>query len=362
MRGAQTQARARSTMWEARKRDDGLMYHAKSGVRAEDVESAVTHKRGRRVARWIGAALVGLIAVLGVILWRAPLWVNGEVTQLQLFRAGIHSRSAVIDGMRIHYIEGGSGRPVVLVHGLASQAQQDWSRLAPDLVHAGYHVYAPDLPGFGQSDKPSGRTYSIPEQAAFVEAFLDANHLRETALGGLSMGGWVAATVALQQPQRISRLLLFDSAGFYFQPSFNSILFTPQTSAQVDQFLALVGEPARLPEFVKRDFLAVTKQGNWVVRRAWDSMIAGADVLDSKFSALKMPMLIVWGREDRVTPLALGESMHRAAPQSILAICDGAGHIAPSTCADRVNPAVLAFLSGAGPQPGQTITLSGPRP
>jgi pimeloyl-ACP methyl ester carboxylesterase len=263
-----------------------------------------------------------------------------------------------IDGMRIHYIEGGKGQPVVLVHGLASQAQQDWSKLAPDLVRTGYHVYAPDLPGFGQSDKPASRTYSIPEQAAFIESFLNANHLRETALGGLSMGGWIAATVALQQPQRISRLVLFDSAGLLFQPNFDRVLFTPQTGEQVDQFLELVGEPVRLPEFVKNDFLELTNRNGWVVRRAWDSMISGRDVLDSKFSALKMPLLIVWGRQDRVTPLALGESMHHTAPQSVLAVCDGAGHIAPSTCADRINPVVLAFFSGTGPQPGQTIALS----
>ncbi|HLK49716.1 MAG TPA: alpha/beta fold hydrolase [Bryobacteraceae bacterium] len=325
-----------------------------------DFPSIGTVKPRRRTARWLLIVFVTSIVALAILLWRAPLWVNGQLTRFRLARAGIHSRSMVIDGMRIHYIEGGAGRPVVLLHGLASQAQQDWSALAPDLVQAGFHVYAPDLPGFGQSDKPSSRTYSIPEQAAFVNSFFDANHLRQTALGGLSMGGWIAATVALRQPQRISRLLLFDSAGLYFQPGFDSILFTPQTSAQVDQFLALVGAPARFPEFVKRDFLAATKRDSWVVRRAWDSMIAGHDVLDSKFSALKMPMLIVWGREDRVTPLALGEAMHRAAPQSVLAVCGGAGHIAPSTCADRVNPAVLAFLSGAGPQPGKTIALSGP--
>lgn len=320
--------------------------------------SAITLRRVARVSVWMLIGLVISVVVFGFVVWRAPIWVNDQLTRFQLLRAGLHSRSMKIDGMRIHYIEGGKGQPVVLVHGLASQAQQDWSKLAPDLVRTGYHVFAPDLPGFGQSDKPASRTYSIPEQAAFIESFLNANHLRETALGGLSMGGWIAATVALQQPQRISRLVLFDSAGLLFQPNFDRVLFTPQTGEQVDQFLALVGEPVRLPEFVKNDFLELTNRNGWVVRRAWDSMISGRDVLDSKFSALKMPLLIVWGRQDRVTPLALGESMHHTAPQSVLAVCDGAGHIAPSTCADRINPVVLAFFSGTGPQPGQTIALS----
>jgi pimeloyl-ACP methyl ester carboxylesterase len=297
-----------------------------------------------------------------LIVWRAPLWVADQLTEFQLARAGIHSRTLLLDGMRIHYIEGGAGRPIVLVHGLASAAQRDWSRLAPELVRAGYHIYAPDLPGFGQSDKPANRTYSIPEQAAFVGSFLDRQHLDETALAGFSMGGWIAAKVALEQPHRISRLLLFDSAGLLFQPAFDPQLFTPGTSEQVDQFLALVGEPTRLPEFVKQDLLEATRRNGWVIHRAWDSMIAGRDVLDSKFSALQMPLLIVWGRQDRVTPLALGESMHAAVPQSILAICDGAGHVAPVSCADRIGPAVRSFLSGTGPQPGQTVALPLERP
>ena len=322
-----------------------------------------TASKSGRARRFVLRSLIVLaltVVVLGVVVWRAPLWVNDQLSRFRLSLAGIHSRTMLLDGMRIHYIEGGAGPPIVLVHGLASQAQQDWSQLAPDLLRAGYHVYAPDLPGFGQSDKPAGRTYSIPEQAAFVESFLDAHHLSQTALAGFSMGGWIAGEVALQQPQRISRLLLFDSAGFLFQPGFDRVLFTPQTGEQVDQFLELVGEPTRLPGFVKRDFLELTRRNGWVVRRAWDSMMAGRDVLDSKFSALKMPLLIVWGRQDQVTPLALGESMHRTAPQSILAVCDGAGHVAVVTCADRINPTVRGFLGSTGPQPGQTIALSRP--
>lgn len=323
--------------------------------------TAINRTRAWRAA---GGLLIGFLIFavsLGVVVWRAPIWFDDQLTRFQLARAGIHSRWLVLEGMNIHYIEGGAGKPIVLVHGLASEAQRDWARLAPDLVHAGYHVYAPDLPGFGQSDKPNGRTYSIPEQAAFVASFLDANHLSETALAGLSMGGWIAATVALKQPRRVSRLLLFDSAGLLFKPPFDPALFTPRSSEEIDRLLELVGEPARLPAFVKNDFLELTKRDGWVVQRALRSMLAGGDVLDSRFSALKMPLLIVWGRLDRVTPLPLAESMHAAAPQSILAVCDGAGHVAQLTCADRITPVVLAFLAGGGPRPGETITLTGPK-
>ena len=307
--------------------------------------------------------LVILIVAFAFVVWRAPLWVAGEVTQLQLSRAGIHSRWMLVDGYQTHYIEGGSGQPVVLIHGLGSEAQQDWRNLAPRLVRAGYHVYALDLLGYGHSAKPADRSYSIPEEAKFVEAFLDANHLSAIALGGVSMGGWIASAVALDQPQRVTRLLLIDSAGMSFKLSFDPALFTPQTSGQIDQLMALVTpNPPSMPEFVKADFFRKVKRDGWVVQRALASMFGGADFLDQKFSALKMPMLIVWGKQDAMTPLALAESMHRAAPQSVLAVYDGCGHVAVLTCVDRIAPTVLDFLSGSGPQAGQIIEVPTQKP
>jgi pimeloyl-ACP methyl ester carboxylesterase len=141
-----------------------------------------------------------------------------------------------------------------------------------------------------------------------------------------------------------------------FKLSFNSGLFTPQTSEQVNELMALVTpDPPPLPEFVKADFIRKSKRDGWVVQRALASMLAGNDYLDQKFSTLNMPMLIVWGEQDRMTPLSLAESMHRAAPQSVLAVYGGCGHITVVTCEDRIAPTVLNFLSGVGPQPGQTI-------
>src|ERR1700693_3267046 len=315
-------------------------------------------------ARVLAIRLVFIVLILtltlGVIVWRAPLWVGAEISLFRLLAAGFYKRSVVIDGYHAFYIEGGarSGAPIVLIHGLGSEAQQDWVVLAPYLVHAGYHVYAMDLLGYGRSAKPSELTYSISDEAKFVESFLDAKHLTSVALGGVSMGGWIAATVALDRPQLVTRLMLFDSAGMKFQLSFDQAIFTPQTSQQVDQLMAVVTPNApRFPQFVKADFIRRTKRDGWVVQRALASMTSGTDDLDQKFSALKMPLLIVWGKDDVMTPLSLGEFMHRTAPQSVLAVYDGCGHIAVVTCMNEIVPTVLSFLSGAGPEPGKTIEV-----
>src|SRR3984893_1013697 len=196
----------------------------------------------RAIVTRLAFILLFLTLALGVVVWRAPLWVGAEITLLRLLAAGFYKRSMVINGYHVFYLEGGpvSGPPVVLIHGLGSKAQQDWVALAPYLVRAGYHVYAMDLLGYGRSAKPPELSYSIREEAKFVESFLNENHLTAVALGGESMGGWIAATVAIDRPDLVKWLMLFDSAGMKFQLSFDQAIFTPQTSEQVDRLMDVV--------------------------------------------------------------------------------------------------------------------------
>src|SRR6202043_3511127 len=101
-----------------------------------------------RAARVIVIRLVFIVLILtsalGVIVWCAPLWVGAEITLFRLLAAGFHKRSMLINGYHVFFLEGGprNGPPIVIIHGLGSEAQQDWVVLAPYLVRAGYPVYA----------------------------------------------------------------------------------------------------------------------------------------------------------------------------------------------------------------------------
>ena len=152
--------------------------------------------------------LLLLTAALGALVWRAPTWVGAKLTRFRLYAEGFRSHTALLNGHHVFYIEGGpaGAANVVLIHGLGTEAEEDWVVLAPCLVRAGYHVYAMDLLGYGRSDKPTEMSYSISEEARFVESFLEANRLTSVSLAGVSMGGWIAAAVALDKPQLISRL------------------------------------------------------------------------------------------------------------------------------------------------------------
>jgi pimeloyl-ACP methyl ester carboxylesterase len=245
----------------------------------------------------------------------------------------------------VHYLAEGpaNGPVVVLVHGLGASAEH-WSNLAPYLAQSGFRVYIPDLIGYGRSEQPADFSYSVRDEAAVVVRFMDALSLKQVELGGWSMGGWIAALVAAEHPDRVSRLMLFDSAGLNVPPTFDTSLFIPSTAAQLDQLKALLSpQPQPIPAFIARDILRNFRLNGWVVERALATMLTAQDVVDNVLPQLKMPVLLVWGSLDRVTPLSDGDIMHRLIPQSQLDVFAGCGHMAPSECSAEVGPKVVAF-------------------
>ncbi len=299
------------------------------------------------------------LTLLGVVtVWLRPLEVIDVLTHARLAYAGFHNETARVHGQRIHYYEGGGGdRPVLLIHGLGSRAE-DWANLMPALKQAGFHVYAIDLLGYGRSARPSDASYSIAEEAGYVEDFLRDRGLDHVAVAGWSMGGWVAMRVALDQPHRVDRLVLCDAAGIRFTPGFDIDDFEPTTIDSVRKLYRQLSPAApEVPDFLARAMVRKFSRINWVINRSVRSMFKGDDLLDGKLAALHMPTLLIWGRMDYITPLSEGVALHQQIPQSSLEIYDGCGHLAPGQCAHRVTPRFIQFLNGNGPAPQQTVDI-----
>jgi pimeloyl-ACP methyl ester carboxylesterase len=281
-----------------------------------------------------------------VFVWLRPLEVLFTGAQIALRLHGVHSEYTRVDGYRIHYYVGGAGKPIVLVHGLGGRSE-DWTILIPELVRGGHRVYALDLLGYGRSQKPANAPYSIAQEAGIVEHFMAAQGLTRTDLAGWSMGGWVAMRVALDEPQAIRRLVLYDSAGLRFVVPYDTALFwadTPEKLAHLNDLLSPAKAPA-LAGFIQRAVLKTLERNGWIIQRSVHSMLTGADLVDDRVNDLKMPVLIVWGRQDQITPVALAYELHKEAPQSVLEIYDGCGHLAPRECVPRIGPATIKFLN-----------------
>jgi pimeloyl-ACP methyl ester carboxylesterase len=290
-------------------------------------------------------AAVVLALIAGIGFYMRPICCINARMYLKEDLSGITSRSVQVAGHRVHYIaEGPAGGPaIVLVHGLGGRSE-DWSNLAPYLAKAGFRVYMPDLVGYGRSDRPADFSYSVRDQAAVVVGFMDALGLKQVELGGWSMGGWIAELIAIEHPDRVRRLMLFNAAGLNVKPQWDTALFTPDTAAQLAELDALLmPHPPPVPAFLVRDILRITRRNGWVVKRAMASMLTAQDTTDNLLPQLKMPVLIVWGSLDRITPLDQARTMHKLIPQAELDVFDGCGHLAPLQCTAQIGPKVVQF-------------------
>jgi pimeloyl-ACP methyl ester carboxylesterase len=289
--------------------------------------------------------------VCGIGFWARPVSYFNEAMFAREWFSGMESRSVQVAGHRVHYLAkgAGDGPVVVLVHGLGGHSE-DWLNLSAYLVKAGYRVYLPDLPGYGRSEQPTDFSYSVHDEAEVVVGFLDALGLKQVDLGGWSMGGGVVQHVAIKHPERVRRLMLFDAVGLDQMPTFDVRLFMPANPAELDQLDALLfPNPPKVPGFIARDILLHSRENAWVIHRALDSMRSGQDATDSLLPGLRMPVLIVWGAEDRIIPFSQGETMHRLVPQSELDVFPGCGHMAPTQCASRIGPKVVEFVERPAP-------------
>jgi pimeloyl-ACP methyl ester carboxylesterase len=302
------------------------------------------------------AVLVLLLVVAAGVFYFNPVWVADQQIRLRLWHEGVQSRYIVADGFRIHYFEalppkGVSGTPLLLVHGLGARGE-DWGAMIPALAAQGFHVYAPDLLGYGRSPRPDV-SYSISMQETVVVQFMQAVHLARADVGGWSMGGWVSMKLALDHPEMVDRLMVYDSAGTYFPAKFGPELFTPTDTAGVRTLMGmLTPNPINMPEFVAKSALRRLEANAWVLHRTMMSMLGGRDLLDFRLHNIRQPMLIVWGAQDELIPLSVGEMIHKDVSQSVLAVVQGCGHLAPAECPKPVVETTVEFLRAQPPMQG----------
>lgn len=266
--------------------------------------------------------------------------------------AKLNDKFVSVEGARLRYVEAGRGSSVIiLLHGLGGDATH-WGRNVLPLAAQQHHrVIALDQIGFGLSDKPP-LEYRIETLVRFLAGFMDALKIKRATLIGNSMGGWVAAAFALAHQERVKRLVVADSIGLPLPPNFNSQAKpNPTASEEVKVLLATLfhddatyanaNSVAAMRERMK------TKTGEAdVSRRLMMAYWRALDTLDArKLSELRVPTLIVWGRQDELIPLPIGQTLHRLITNSQLLILDDCGHLPQIEQAAKFNRAVEDFLT-----------------
>ncbi len=295
----------------------------------------------------IGGALL-LIYSLLVLLTLMP-----RAAQPVRDLAGPQARFIKINGHTIHYIQQGQGQPVVLVHGFGGWTYT-WRKLIP-LLAENNTVYALDLLGFGLSDKPAGGPYDFASQARLVVDFMEAMQLRSATLAGHSMGSVVAAQTAARYPEKIDNLVIitgiFHGGG---RPDVLKVLPYPfdrllarafYTRTLQKKTLAIGYHDKTLvtPEVVD----AYLRPGRTPQALASFAALVTGDALDIPpgiSSQIRVPTCIIWGADDKATPLASGHALHREIAGSRFVTIPDCGHFVPEEQPEKLAAAVLRFI------------------
>lgn len=299
------------------------------------------------------ACAVLIMASMTVLINRIVLSAAATLAQQTLTRNS--GQVVSVYGQPIHYVEAGRGTVVILLHGLSADLSQ-WNNLIEPLSQ-NHRVIALDQIGHGRSGKPF-INYRINTMVDFLEGFYKAIKIERASLVGESLGGATAAAFALAHPQQVDRLVLVDAGYGYALPEVSDprmlgfkpgtlYLNAPSTREEARQLLALVTyNPQTIAsETAVDEIFTSTLQAGYTARRFVESFARREDVLDNRLQNLKQPTLIVWGRQDALSPLALGERFKREIPNSQLVVIDNCGHAPPNECPVEFNRAVTTFIN-----------------
>lgn len=291
--------------------------------------------------RYLLAGFSGLAAAVLAKLLVRPRDVDLERSRDRIYHVE-HSRFIDVHGLRVHYQEAGrpDAPPMFLIHGFLSSTFV-WSRVFLELAAAGFRVIAPDLIGAGYSAKPRNFGYSIESQARIIAGLLERLGCEKAILVGSSYGGAVAATVALNQPELVEKLVLVGAVSNN-EPKRYLIMRVVRTPVVGDIVSPLLAGSRRLlrarmkrvydrhqttlDEFrVDARFVPLRAAGTHraIIRtvRNWD---AGRIQREAHF--LKQPTLLVWGDNDPDVPLRDGEELQQRIENSRLVVFKDCGH------------------------------------
>ena len=284
--------------------------------------------------------------------------------------------------MRQHYIDEGSGAPLLMVHG-----NPTWSFLWRRLITAfrdGHRVVAVDHVGCGLSDKPQGYPYRLEQHIENLQALVEGLGLRDVTLVAHDWGGAIGLGTALRLPERFTRLVLLNTGAFPppFVPLRIRLCRTPvlgswavrrlNAFARAALWMA-VENPGQLTPAIRAGLLA--PYDSWAHRVAIDGFVKDIPLTrrHPTWRALQRieaglpgladrPVQLVWGMRDWCFRPSCLERLRRSFPAAEVEAIEDAGHYVTEDAPDRVRAAIARFLARTSPAPQAGTTSGGNSP
>jgi pimeloyl-ACP methyl ester carboxylesterase len=336
---------------------------------ARDLTSSTITRKALPVAVGLGVAAV------------ASTLLNRWLAQRAERRNPPLGRFITVRGVRLHYVEQGTGTPLILLHGNGSMIQDFKSSGLIDLAAKKYRVIAFDRPGFGRSDRPRSTVWTPEAQADLIAAALEQMAVRRAIVLGHSWGTLVALSLALRNQQEVEALVVVS--GYYYANARADVLILsapaiPLIGDVLSHTLSpLLGRlmwplilrkifgPSRVPEKFKAFPEEMAVRPSQIRASAADAalMIPSARALEKQYGLLQMPVTIVAGADDQLIDPEQAAHLHRDIPHSTLRHVSRTGHMVHQTATEDIMSAIdmvraqkrtpLALTSA--PKPGADI-------
>jgi pimeloyl-ACP methyl ester carboxylesterase len=327
--------------------------------------SRLSHIHHRKVSRKhpyaVAAITIGVLAVTALV--------NRHLARKAELDNPPTGQFVEVDGVRLHYVERGSGEPLVLLHGNGSMIQDFESSGLADLAAKNYRVIIFDRPGFGHSDRPRNVVWTPDAQAELIERALDRLGISNAIVLGHSWGASVAVALALKSPHLVRGLVL--ASGYYYPtmrldvvalsgpavPVLGDILgqtLSPIISRLMwPLMMAKIFGPRPVPKKFERFPKEMALRPSQIRASAAESalMIPDAVQFRNQYSKLKMPIVIIAGEEDRLIETSKQSArLHTDLSQSTFHCVPGTGHMIHQTATGEV----MSAIDEAAGEPGQT--------
>ena len=259
-------------------------------------------------------------------------------------------------GIITHYHDSGAGDPVLLLHGSGPgvSAWANWQHNLPALAQR-YRVIAPDIVGFGSTERPADVHYSLQTWEQHVWSFLDALGLEQTSLVGNSLGGRIGLAMAARHPERLDRMVLMGApgVGMTLTPGLRALREYQPSPENMRRMLidCFAVDPAIITdELVQDRYEASVAPGAFEAYRDmfFSDRHAGSElgITEDEARAVPTRTLLLHGREDKVVPVDVAWNMVRLLPDADLSVFARCGHWTQIERAADFNTLVASFLGG----------------
>ncbi|MDP2640940.1 MAG: alpha/beta hydrolase [Candidatus Yanofskybacteria bacterium] len=237
----------------------------------------------------------------------------------------------------------GEGRNLLIIHGWGGSSDS-WAKVQEHLAGSGFRVIVPDIPGFGKTPAPE-QVWGTDEYAAWIDALAGQLHLQSFVLLGHSFGGQMAIKYALLHPDKVEKLILVAPAAIRTKPGLKERVLSP-----IAKVLKLLLElfPEHQRERIRAFGYKVIRRRDYskakgIMRKVFQKVIR--EDLSPRFAYLRPETLLLWGKEDTLTPLREAHELDQRLPHATLKVFAQHGHNLHAEMPEELSKEIVKFLS-----------------